>query len=59
MIKEQANKIIQNLPDDATWDDLMAEIYFKQNVDKGLSDLTKGKTLSHDEAKKRLAKWLT
>ncbi len=59
MIKEQAKALIDSLPDDATWEDLMAEIYFKKNVDKGLQDLEDGKTLTHDEVKERLSKWLS
>lgn len=59
MIKEQAKALIDSLPDDATWEDLMSEIYFKKNVDKGLQDLEDGKTLTHNEAKERLSKWLS
>lgn len=59
MIKNEARALIDKLPDDATWEDLMAQIYFKKNVDRGLSDLKAGKTLSHEEAKSRLTKWLS
>jgi predicted transcriptional regulator len=59
MIKDEAKALIDKLPDDATWEDLMAQIYFKKNVDKGLNDLKEGKTLTHEEAKSRLTKWLS
>jgi len=46
------------LPDNCSYDDIMAEIYFKQKVDRGLQDIEDGKVLSHDEAKKRLSRWI-
>jgi hypothetical protein len=36
----------------------MAELYFRQNVDDGLKELDEGKGVSHEEAKKRLNRWL-
>jgi predicted transcriptional regulator len=36
----------------------MAELYFQQNVDDGLKELDEGKGVSHEEAKKRLNRWL-
>ena len=37
-VKEEAHKIIEKLPDDTTWDDLMYQIYVRQAVDAGLED---------------------
>ena len=56
--KERILKIIEQLPDDATAEDVMEEIYFRQVVDRGLADAKAGRTIPHDEAKKRLGKWL-
>jgi hypothetical protein len=36
----------------------MAELYFRQNVDVRLNELDEGKSVSHEEAKKRLNRWL-
>jgi predicted transcriptional regulator len=58
-IKEQVIKIIQNLPEDVTLDDIMAKLYFKLQVDAGLRELDEGKGISHEEVEKRMAKWLT
>jgi predicted transcriptional regulator len=51
--------MIEELPEDITVSDVMAELYFRQNVDEGLKELDEGKGLSHEEAKKRLSEWLT
>ena len=32
-VKEEAERLIQELPDDATWDDLMQKIYVRQAID--------------------------
>ena len=58
-IKQQVIQIIQSLPDDATLDDIMAELYFKLQVDAGLKELDEGKGIPHEEVEKRMSKWLT
>ena len=46
------------MPDDASLDDIMAEIYFKAQVDAGLRELDDGKGIPHAEVEKRMSKWL-
>ena len=57
--KQQVIKMIGNLPDKVTLDDIMAELYFRIQVDTGLKELDEGKGISHKEAKKQISKWLT
>jgi len=56
--KQTALKIISRMPDDASLEDIMYELYFRQRADRGLRELQEGKTLSHQEVKRSLAKWL-
>jgi hypothetical protein len=42
--KEEAHKIINQMPPDATWDDLMREIYVREAVERGLADSNAGQT---------------
>jgi predicted transcriptional regulator len=58
-VKEQVIDMIKTLPDNTTIDDIMAELYFKIQVDSGLKELDEGKGIPHEEVEKRLAKWLT
>ena len=37
-IKEEAQDLLKNLPEDATWDDLMYKIYVRQAIEAGLKD---------------------
>jgi predicted transcriptional regulator len=41
-IKEEARRLIEKLPDDATWDDVMHEIYVRQAIEAGLADSEAG-----------------
>ena len=58
-IKEQVIHMIQSLPEDATVDDIMSELYFKLQVDAGLRELDEGKGIPHEEIQKRMSRWLT
>jgi len=53
-VKEMARELIEHLPDTATFDDLMYEFYVRQKIETGLKAVNEGRTLSHDEARKRL-----
>jgi hypothetical protein len=53
-VKAEARQIVDRLPDDATWDDLMYEIYVRQAVDAGLKDSRDGRTISVEEVRQQL-----
>lgn len=57
--KQEVIRMIQTLPDEATIDDIMAELYFKSQVDAGLKELDEGEGIPHGELEKRLSKWLS
>ncbi|HIJ72589.1 MAG TPA: hypothetical protein HPP83_00675 [Candidatus Hydrogenedentes bacterium] len=44
MQKEEAHKLIDRMPENATWDDLMHEIYVRETIAKGLADSYAGRT---------------
>jgi truncated hemoglobin YjbI len=54
-VKEMARELIEHLPDTATFDDLIYEFYVRQKIETGLKAVNEGRTISHDEAKKRYA----
>jgi len=51
--------MVRALPEDATIDDILAEIYFKGQVDAGLKELDAGQGLPHEVVEKRMSKWLS
>ncbi|MEX1116360.1 MAG: hypothetical protein WEB53_14005 [Akkermansiaceae bacterium] len=46
-IKKAAALLVRQLPDTASWDDLMYEILVRQKIEAGLSDLRNGHTHDH------------
>jgi predicted transcriptional regulator len=56
--KQRAIAAIERLPNSASLEEIMAELYFRQKVDRGLKDLEEGRVVTHAEAKRRLAQWL-
>lgn len=42
--KQEAHKLVDQLPADATWEDLMREIYVRAAIKKGLEDSRSGRT---------------
>ena len=53
-IKPDAQRLVDSLPEGATWDDLAFEVYVRQAVAAGLEDAEEGRTLSHDDAVARI-----
>ena len=54
-VKESALNLIESLPADCSWDDIMYEIYVKKKVERGLQDVEDGRVVSHEDVKKRFA----
>jgi hypothetical protein len=52
-VKQEARSLVDRLPDDATWDDLMHEIYVRQAVQAGRADVREGKVVTTDEIRRR------
>jgi hypothetical protein len=44
MSRNKAHELIDRMPKDSTWDDLIYEIYVRQVVEKGLADSDAGRT---------------
>jgi predicted transcriptional regulator len=53
-VKEEAKKLLERLPDEASWDDLMYEIYVQKKIDMGLKAAEADKLVPHEEVRRRL-----
>ena len=49
--KKEAHKLVDRLPDNATWDDLMHEIYVREAIESGLADSGSGRARSVQEVR--------
>jgi predicted transcriptional regulator len=52
-IKEEARRIIEGLPPNATWEDLQYEIFVRQKIEAGLADSREGRIVSQAEVRGR------
>ncbi len=52
-IKEKAHRLLDELPESATWDDLMYKIYIRQTIEAGLEDSEAGRTTDVKELRAR------
>ena len=57
-VKQEVIKMIQDLPDEVSLEDIMAELYFMLQVDAGMNELDEGMGIPHEEVEKRISKWL-
>lgn len=49
-LKDEAHRLVDQLPANASWDDLMYEVYVRQAVEAGLADADAGRVVTHEEA---------
>jgi predicted transcriptional regulator len=52
-VRAEAERLVRELPDDATWDDLMYRIYVRQKIEEGLKAAEEGRVLSHEEVRRQ------
>jgi predicted transcriptional regulator len=52
-IKAAARKLIDQLPETSTWEDLMYEIYVRQAIEAGLADSSAGRVSSVEAVRQR------
>ena len=48
-IKEKAHQLLDNLPDSATWEELMHRIYVSEAIAAGIQDSDHGRTSGVEE----------
>jgi predicted transcriptional regulator len=54
--KEEALSLINELSDDASWEEIQYHIYVKQKIDRGLADVDAGRVSTHAEMVARMSK---
>ncbi len=56
--KQATLDLVQRLKDDVTFEDIMYELYVLQKIQRGLNDSAEGRTLTHEQARQRLSRWM-
>ena len=52
-VKEEVRELAERLPEEATWDDVMYELYVRQKIAAGIKAADEGRVVSHEEVKRR------
>ncbi len=55
--KTQIKKILDRLPEDSSYDEILKELAFFKIVERGLKDSKNGKIITNEEMKKRIKSW--
>lgn len=56
-LKQQLHTIADQLPENATWKDVLYEAYVRQEIEAGLEEACRGEFASDEEVKEAFAKW--
>jgi predicted transcriptional regulator len=52
-IKDEARRLVEALPDDSTWEDLMYQVYVRKTVEAGLADSEAGRVTDVERVRER------
>ncbi|MCD5390295.1 hypothetical protein LR007_00235 [candidate division NPL-UPA2 bacterium] len=56
--KEEVRKMLEQIPDDASFEDIQYHIYVREKIERGLKDINEGRVLSQEDVERRMSKWL-
>lgn len=55
--KQAVLEIVEDLPDDSSFDEIVQELVFNRMVERGLADVEAGRTISNEEMKRTIESW--
>ena len=55
--KQKMTEIIEQQPDDSSYDEILRELAFSQMVERGLDDSRADRTISNEEMGRRIRSW--
>ena len=56
--KEEVRKLLDTLPEEASFEDIHYHIYVQQAIRRGLEAAERGDLVDQDEIERRMSKWL-
>jgi predicted transcriptional regulator len=56
-LKARMTGIIQEQPEDATYEEIMRELAFERMIERGLADSRTGRVISNEEIARRIRSW--
>ncbi len=55
--KDQIARILQDQPDDSSYDEILRELALARMIERGLADSDAGRTIGHEELGRRIKTW--
>ena len=55
--KDAVVEIVQGLPDDSSYDEILRELVFNRMIERGLADADAGRTISDEEMGRTIDSW--
>ena len=55
--KEEVRKILDQIPDSASFEDIHYHIYVREKIERGLEDVREGRVISQEEVERRMRQW--
>jgi len=55
--KEEIAKLVDNQPDDSSYEEIVREIVFRVMIQRGLKDSDEGRVISNQELTQRIKQW--
>ncbi len=55
--KEEVRRILDVIPDNASFEDIQYHIYVREKIERGLKDVKEGRVLSQEEVERRMREW--
>jgi predicted transcriptional regulator len=55
--KAELIRVIEDQPDDSSYDEILRELAFTAMVERGIADSDAGRTISNDEMARRIDSW--
>ncbi len=55
--KEQMTRIIQEQPDDSSYEEILRELAFARMIERGVEDSKEGRTISNADMERRIRAW--
>ena len=56
--KEEVRKLLDTLPEEASFEDIHYHIYVQEAIRRGLEAAERGELVDQDEIERRMSKWL-
>jgi predicted transcriptional regulator len=54
--KEQAHRMLDELPESATWDDVLYAVYIRQKIARGIEDIENGRIVADEDVRREFLK---